>query len=149
VLRALIFAWLLTFAGVAQDTRPARVAFHLLADCTAKNAYKISRVGTSSTLCLDPRAIADDTDIAGARIQKDGQGNPDVIVALTEKGAKAMLETTRQNIGNRMAVVVNGGVIDVFTIRAPVSRVFHLNGHFAQQEMDDLVGALNGRTGNR
>ncbi len=94
-----------------------------------------------SPVLLSRNVIASGKDIEGANSGFDSQTNqPAVFVNLSSIGASNMLETTSQNIGNRMAVVFveedKNQVINIATIREAFSKRFQITGLDLQEAKD-------------
>ncbi len=110
-----------------------------------------SRLYTSnngSPILLKKRLIVSGDQLIGASASFDQQtGQPSVSVTLDGVGAKRMLDFTRNNVGNRMAVVYieqkPGGrkiedVISVAVVREPFGKRFQTTGLASIQEASQL-----------
>jgi preprotein translocase subunit SecD len=99
-------------------------------------------------LLLKKRLIVSGDQLIGASASFDQQsGQPSVSVTLDGVGAKRMLDFTRDNVGNRMAVVYieqkSGGrkiedVISVATVREPFGKRFQTTGIGSINEASQL-----------
>ncbi len=98
---------------------------------------------------LKKRLIVSGDQLIGASSGFDQQtGQPQVSVTLNRRGAQRMLEFTRNNVGNRMAVVYieqkPGGrkieeVISVAVVREPFSKRFQTTGLDSMNEASELA----------
>lgn len=98
---------------------------------------------------LNKRLIVSGDQLIGASSGFDQQtGEPQVSVTLDGVGAKRMLDFTRENVGNRMAVVYieqkPGGkkleeVISVAVVREPFGKRFQTTGLDSMQEASQLA----------
>jgi len=104
---------------------------------------------TGEPVLLKKRLIVSGDQLIGASSGFDQQtGQPQVSVTLNSVGAKRMLEFTRNNVGNRMAVVYieqkPGGrkieeVISVAVIREPFGKRFQTTGLDSMNEASELA----------
>jgi len=110
-----------------------------------------SRLYTDATgqpVLLKKRLIVSGEQLIGANSGFDQQtGQPQVSVTLNGVGAKRMLDFTRENVGNRMAVVYieqkTGGrkteeVISVAVVREPFGKRFQTTGLDSMNEASQL-----------
>ena len=111
-----------------------------------------SRLYTDATgqpVLLKKRLIVSGEQLIGANSGFDQQtGQPQVSVTLNGVGAKRMLDFTRDNVGNRMAVVYieqkSGGrrteeVISVAVVREPFGKRFQTTGLDSMNEASQLA----------
>jgi preprotein translocase subunit SecD len=104
---------------------------------------------TGEPVLLKKRLIVSGDQLIGASSGFDQQtGQPQVSVTLNGVGAKRMLDFTRDNVGNRMAVVYieqkPGGrkteeVISVAVVREPFSKRFQTTGLDSMNEASQLA----------
>lgn len=104
---------------------------------------------TGEPVLLKKRLIVSGDQLIGASSGFDQQtGQPQVSVTLNGVGAKRMLEFTRNNVGNRMAVVYieqkSGGrkieeVISVAVVREPFGKRFQTTGLDSMNEASQLA----------
>jgi preprotein translocase subunit SecD len=104
---------------------------------------------TGEPVLLKKRLIVSGDQLIGASSGFDQQtGQPQVSVTLNGVGAKRMLEFTRDNVGNRMAVVYieqkSGGrkteeVISVAVVREPFGKRFQTTGLDSMNEASQLA----------
>ena len=81
-----------------------------------------------------------------AAVDYQGQGlaHPQVAIRFDEAGTKLFADLTKDNIGKRIAIVLDGEIISAPTVQAsiPDGRAV-INGNFTLQQAKDLVGRLN------
>ncbi len=104
---------------------------------------------TGQPVLLKKRLIVSGEQLIGANSGFDQQtGQPQVSVTLNGVGAKRMLDFTRDNVGNRMAVVYieqkSGGrrteeVISVAVVREPFGKRFQTTGLDSMNEASQLA----------
>jgi len=72
----------------------------------------------------------------------DNQGNPAVKFEFGERGAELFSALTKANIGNSLAILVNGKVYSAPVLKNALSNEGTITGKFTQQEVDQLVSLL-------
>lgn len=77
---------------------------------------KLYQLPDGSTILLKGDVVASGDEIAKAIATTTPEG-PAVYIRMDARGAAAMLATTRQNLGHRLAVVYNGRVISAAVIQ--------------------------------
>jgi beta-lactamase regulating signal transducer with metallopeptidase domain len=83
--------------------------------------------------------------LADARVRSE-QGKPVIAFSLTPKGRDQFAEMTRDNLGRRLAIVVNNRVIDAPTVRMPIlgGRGEITGGFTTQAQANTLVAEMTG-----
>ena len=81
-----------------------------------------------------------------AAVDYQGQGlaHPQVAIRFDDAGTKLFADLTRENIGKRIAIVLDGEIISAPTVQAsiPDGRAV-INGDFTLEQAKNLVGRLN------
>ena len=74
---------------------------------------------------------------------RDSLGRPDIEFTLKAEAAAAFAKLTRENVGRRLAIVVDGKVLSAPVIRAPITvGSGQLTGDFTAPEAEHLASAL-------
>src|SRR3990172_7380288 len=73
-----------------------------------------------------------------ARPGRDENNRPEVDFTLTADGARRFGEVTESNVGNSLAVVLDGKIQSVATIQSRISDSGRITGRFSQQRASDL-----------
>ena len=73
-----------------------------------------------------------------ARPGRDENNRPEVDFTLTADGARRFGEFTESNVGNSLAVVLDGKIQSVATIQSRISDSGRITGRFSQQRASDL-----------
>jgi preprotein translocase subunit SecD len=88
--------------------------------------------------------LLDQTALKSAKVIKDSLGNPQIAVTFTESGRKRFAEVTRQSIGRRLAIVIDGQLYSVPKIMMEIpSGKANISGGFSDQEAEELVRKIN------
>ncbi len=80
--------------------------------------------------------------ISDARLAFDNFGNPSVSFSFSSKGAGEFGKLTSENIGNRLAIVLDGVVKSAPVIQSRISYEGQITGSFTQSEAKDLALVL-------
>jgi preprotein translocase subunit SecD len=89
--------------------------------------------------------LLDVTAVKSARITyESGPNLPAVQVLFTDSGAKQLAEITRQHIGDRLAIIVDGKLLIAPKIDAEISEgSADIAGRFSKSEVETLVKKIN------
>jgi|SRR5271157_345100 len=137
--------------GLAQSapTPPVTLAVHLLAACSSQGSGRPVRFsGGDAPLCLARAPFLTERDVQSAELRRNSQGRPVIFLTFHEDAAIRELEITRQNIGNRVGILVNGRAAAAPMIAA-ASRFLYLDAGYTASQAQALVAAFNRQAGNR
>jgi preprotein translocase subunit SecD len=91
---------------------------------------------------VDKRRTVTGRDLSNASPGRGQFGQPMVEFTLTATGAQAFGELTGQNVGNGLAIVLDGRVVSAPVIKSRITDRGSIEGNFTQQEVQDLVTVL-------
>ncbi|MBL8483994.1 MAG: protein translocase subunit SecD [Rhodocyclaceae bacterium] len=101
------------------------------------------RDGSVSSVPLKKQVILTGEHIVGAAAGFDSNHSPDVNITLDDTGGRIMRDTTRDNVGHLMAMVLfeknRGEAISVARIQGEFGNRFQITGQFSPQETNDLA----------
>lgn len=141
---SLVLLWLAA-AGVAdlRAQRPVTLAVHIMVACPPGAPDSAAKLQTpAGPLCLDRKPFLTQDDVEAAEIQPGSKGSPTVFLTFHKDAAMRELQITRKNIGNHVAIVLNGRVVGTPLISA-ASRLLYIDGNYTQPEAEAVVGAFN------
>jgi len=97
------------------------------------------------TFQVEKTVLLDDTDIESAELARHSiSGDPSIGLTLTDAGRQRFAEVTRQNIGKRLAIVIDGQVYSAPTIMAEIAGgKAEITGRFTEQEAKELADQIN------
>jgi preprotein translocase subunit SecD len=95
-----------------------------------------------SYYAVDKRRTVTGRDLSNAQPDRGQFGQPNVGFTLTATGAQAFGELTGQNVGNGLAIVLDGRVVSAPVIKSRITDRGQIEGNFTQQEVQDLVTVL-------
>jgi preprotein translocase subunit SecD len=96
-------------------------------------------------LNVQKAVLLDRSAVSLATIQTEAVSHsPMIEVVLTEKGRKAFADITRQSVGKRLAIVVDGKLLAAprIEMEIPGGRAL-ITGRFSTQEASDLAARIN------
>jgi preprotein translocase subunit SecD len=95
-----------------------------------------------SFYAVEKRRTVTGRDLSNASPGRGQFGQPIVEFSFTPNGAQAFGELTGQNVGNGLAIVLDGRVVSAPVIKSRISDRGQIEGNFTQQEVQDLVTVL-------
>jgi RNA polymerase sigma factor (sigma-70 family) len=100
---------------------------------------------TAETLYVQKKVLLDQTDLKSASvITNQPPGKPRIQITFTEAGAKQLAKVTHQNIGKRLAIIIDGQLYSAPTIRSEIrDGKAQIDGNFSVQEANDLAAKIN------
>ena len=142
-----LFAVLAPFLLNPCDQLPAQESAPLLefrlADDNDTTGWKKMEVRGSDNSVF----VSNDVSLHGGHIERvsfynDLNGNPSVGLTLTEDGAKAMQETTSNNLKKRLAILLNGEVVSAPTIQSTITKEVQITGQFDKNDLLSFFQAI-------
>ncbi|MBI3878883.1 MAG: hypothetical protein HY301_02315 [Verrucomicrobia bacterium] len=100
---------------------------------------------TTETLNVQKKVLLDETAVRSASVKGEGPPSaPEVEIVLTENGQKLFADLTRQSVGRRLAIVVDGKLLVAPRIEMEIAggRV-RITGRFSLREAIELATKIN------
>jgi len=91
---------------------------------------------------VEKRRTVTGRDLSNAKPTTGQFGQPIVQFTLTPTGSQAFADLTSQNVGNGLAIVLDGRVVSAPVIHSRINDTGVIEGTFTQQEVQDLVFVL-------
>jgi preprotein translocase subunit SecD len=148
----IISGCLIALAAVAADSSTSQVfQMRLVLDKPSSDADQMTLVQKwngkekKEVLFVQKAVLLDQTDLKSAT----GSTNAQIVasqidISFTDKGAKHFAEVTRQNIGKRLAIVIDGQIYSAPNIQAEITGgAAKITGSFSQQEARDLAAKIS------
>ena len=123
-------------AAFAQSARKATLRVFVVVPCGSRAAQKVEGG------CLDKQPFLTQADVEYAEVHKGSKGQPIVFVTFRHDAAVRELNVTKQNIGNRVAIQVNGRIVATPLIPG-ASRQLFIEGGFTEAEAERVAAGLN------
>ena len=119
---------------------PSADSEQLICQRTNKETGQIS----TEKLDVQKKVLLDQTALKSAVVSTSGHGYSQIDFSLTPDGKERFAEITRQNIGRRLAIVIDGQLITAPTIQSEIpSGEGQITGSFTEQEARDLAAKIN------
>ncbi|MFO1477892.1 MAG: hypothetical protein U1F98_14755 [Verrucomicrobiota bacterium] len=143
---------LVGLAALAADSSTAQVfQMRLVADNSSSQTERMTLVQSSpgnrqpEIFSVQKAVLLDQADLKSATVSTNTPtGAPRIDLVFTEKGAQRFAEVTRQNIGKRLAIVIDGRLYSAPYIRAEIAGgLAQIEGSFTEQEARDLAAAIS------
>jgi preprotein translocase subunit SecD len=130
----------------AVDVQAAAVRFEVrLAEENPTGGSHEVKIGQSgATIYLHDEPVVTNSDIESAAMMQVGSVFS-VTVEFTAEGAEKMRLATQSHIGRRLAILVDGEVVAVPTIRGAVSTSAVIDGRYTKAEAERIINGIRGR----
>lgn len=129
--------------------KTAKMTFHLVDEETTPQAAQMGKLSPDSMLVtgdetgyivLKRRVVVSGAQLDGAKGSYDENGSPAVSFSFKAAGAKEFANVTRENVGRRLAIVLDGKVLSAPTINSPITGGQGIiTGNFSMQSANDLA----------
>lgn len=129
--------------------KTAKMTFHLVDEETTPQMAQMGKLSADSMLAMGEETgyivlkravVVGGESLEDARGSYDEHGNPAVSFSFKSAGAKKFGNATRDNVGRRMAIVLDGKVISAPTINSPITGGKGIiTGNFTVQTANNLA----------
>lgn len=129
--------------------KTAKMTFHLVDEETSVQAAQMGKLSPDSMIMsgdetgyivLKRRVVVSGAQLDGAKGSYDENGSPAVSFSFKTAGAKEFGNVTRENVGRRLAIVLDGKVLSAPTINSPITGGQGIiTGNFTMQSANDLA----------
>jgi preprotein translocase subunit SecD len=98
----------------------------------------------SKTVLIDQNDLQTTTVVTSTLSTSNVPGTPEIDVTFTPKGSKRFAEVTRQNINNRLAIIIDGQIVSAPVIKTEIpGGKAMIDGSFTQSEAKELSSKIN------
>ncbi len=129
--------------------KTAKMTFHLVDEETSAQEAQMGKLSPDSMLVtgdetgyivLKRHVVVSGAQLDSAKGSYDDKGMPAVSFAFKAAGAKEFANATRENVGRRLAILLDGKVISAPTINSPITGGQGIiTGNFTVQSANDLA----------
>jgi hypothetical protein len=145
---------LLSLAGVAHAaSTPSVLQFRWVEDNPTADSEPMTIVQPDNSLSqpevlnVQKAVLLDQSDVKSAKAYVSGKTGGQLVIGInfTDDGTKRFAEATRQNIGRRLAVVIDGKLSMAPRINSAIDGgVAQITGAFSKLEAQNIAARLNG-----
>jgi RNA polymerase sigma factor (sigma-70 family) len=136
---------------VGGNPAPSVFQFRLVLNAPSAKADPMTVVqpGTDAkaaeTLYVQKKVLLDQTDLKSASvITNQPAGKLRIDITFTDAGAKRFAKVTHQNIGKRLAIIIDGRLYSAPTIKSEIrDGKAEVSGNFSEAEANDLAAKIN------
>ncbi len=98
----------------------------------------------TNVIYVQKAVLIGDSMLKSAKVMTDAFGHSEIELTFNETGTKRFAEVTRQNIDKKLAIIINGEILQAPVIRMEISGgQAVISGSFSKEEASDLVKKLN------
>lgn len=140
-------------AVAAEPSKPPVFQVRLVVDAASVDSEQMTFIGRSGedrdthreTLNVQRAVLMEATSVKSATVVTNaGTGNPEIEIALTEEGQRRFAEVTGQNIGKRLAIIIDGQIYSAPAIRSVISGgTCLISGRFTPKEAAEFAAKIN------
>jgi preprotein translocase subunit SecD len=139
-----------TARSTAPAPQPITFQVRLVLDAPSSDCTEISIIHKSENpprneiVYVQNVVLLDERALKSAKVAKDNLGNPQIALTFTGEGRERFAELTRQNIGRRLAIVIDGQLYSAPTVLMEItSGKASISGIFTEKEAAELVARIN------
>jgi preprotein translocase subunit SecD len=144
-LLALLIACLITSAAVAAPSILPVFQIRLIADAPAGDSETMTIVSKERREVLNVRkaVLLDQTALESAGVRTDELGHAQIEISFTDQGRKRFAEITREKVGQRLGIVIDGRLYCAPTIRTEITGgKAEISGSFSKEEANALAAKI-------
>lgn len=139
-------------AQAAELPKSPAFEMRLVVDSTSADAERMTLVlqnpGSGQTrlepLYVQKTVLLDQTAVESAKVATNALGAPQIEITLTDAGRKRFAKITRQNIGKRLAIVIDGRVCTAPVIQSEITGgKGQITGNITDQQAEALAAKIN------
>jgi RNA polymerase sigma factor (sigma-70 family) len=137
-----------------QPNKPAPFQVQLVFDEPGEDTEPMTNNASGAsgeTLHVQKTPLMDYTAISSATVKRDASsGNPEINVELSDVGKELFAAVTKENINNRLAIVLGGHLYLAPVIRSEITEgKVQITGHFTEEEARELAAKINDAIGSQ
>lgn len=129
---------------------PVTVELRPVVVCGSSNSGEPTRLkgGQAEPVCLGADLWASQDDVESARVEKDLEGKPMVMLTPRKEAAARLRDLTFKHVGNSVGILVNGELVVTPVIKGRATDI-PIQGVYSPAQAQDLAAALNRQARNR
>jgi hypothetical protein len=138
-------------AAVHATAAPPILQFRLVVDNPTADSEQMTVAQPNNpprqpeVLNVQKAALLDSSDVKNATASVDPLRQPIIDIKLTDDGAKRFADVTGKNVGERLAIVIDGKLYEAPRIASAITGGEALiTGHFTKEEAENFAARING-----
>jgi len=142
-------------AAIHATAAPPMLQFRLVVDNPTADSEPMTEVQPDNSpikpdvLNVQKAVLLDSSDLKNAKAGVDSFQQPIIEIKFTDDGAKRFADVTGKNIGERLAIVIDGKLYSApRIITAITGGEAQISGHFTKAEAENLAARLDGSNGS-
>ncbi len=143
----LMAAYLIASAVWAADSSgPPMFQIRAVLDAPSAESEPMSVVSKErkEVVTVEKAVLFDQTALKSAKVHLDRFGHPRIEITFSEKGRQRFADITRQNRGQRLAIIIDGQLYCAPRIMAEIpGGKAEISGSFSEQEAKDLAAKIS------
>jgi len=137
--------------AAAEPSKPPAFQVRLVVDSASADSELLPLLSTqpaAQSLHVQKQVLLDRSALKSAAVQKNSvTGSPEIQIVFTEAGAKRFGEVTRQHIGERLAIVIDGKAYSAPKVMTEIAGgKAVISGSFGEEEAAQLARRLTEAT---
>lgn len=104
--------------------------------------HKVGDKSTNETIYVQKKVLLNQTALKSAKVITNSLGHPQVQITFTKAGQKQFAVVTRDNIGKRLAIIIDGQLCDAPKILAEVPGGVAVISGSSKQEAEQLASKI-------
>jgi preprotein translocase subunit SecD len=131
------------------DTEPPLFQIHAVADekSTEGQIFVLTRKESTESVAVEPAILLDEKDLQSAKAFISPDGEPSILLTLTEAGRERWIDLTTKYTGRQVALFLRGKLISAPSIQRPITgKTIEISGGFTEPEAVEFARKLNARS---
>ena len=123
-----------------------RFEVRLAEEAPAAGLHEVTVTTAGRAIYLHQEVVVTNSDIAQAKVVPgDGPSSFGVEVTFSTAGADEMRRATQGHVGKPVAILIDGKVVAVPTLRSPISQSAVISGDFTRGEAERIANGMIGK----
>ena len=132
-------------AAVAAPSTTPVFQIHLVLDAPSGDSEPMTIVSKErkEVVNVQKTVLLDQTALKSAGVRTDELGHAQIEITFTDQGRKRFAEITREQVGKRLAIIIDGRLYSGPTIRTQISGgKTEISGSFSKEEANALAAKI-------
>lgn len=122
--------------------KPISIEFRLV-EQDESNAQSMTLKDTGGVLLISNEIALDKRDIESAGLKPVVRTEYDLVLTLSKQGSEKMFDLTKNNIGKRLGILVNGELVSAPVILSALAKHVRINGNYSERDALEILNGIN------